>query len=137
MEGKNNCEICKKSFKTPAALKAHNTQFHRDDEAEQKVTPLHKKEEKKMKRIKIHHVEGELDYAFVSITGKDVEVSGSPFRIQRGEWVTVPEEVVGVLRDATTETYKYEPDPNVPGKFTKKPITFTKYPMTVEEVRAA
>lgn len=91
-----------------------------------------KKEDKV--EIKIHNVEGELDYVFVRVTGKDT--INKSFRIERGQWVTVPREVVNILNDATVETHKYDPDLMVPGKYNKKPTTFTQYPMSVREIGA-
>lgn len=145
MSDEHKCDICKKSFKIAAALKSHNTRFH--GEGKSKVSPvpiepvkgkmpdnvvtLTAKQPKKVK-LMIHHVEGELDYVFVNITGKDVKVKGSPFRITRGVFVDVPEEVVNVLQDAIVETFRYDQETNK-----NIPVSYTKYPMTIKPIDKA
>ena len=156
MSEQNICSECKKTFQTPAALKAHNTRFNcgkeltkeeevKTESPENKTTEekpdvptLKEIPEKKEKRVLINilHVDGELDYVFASVISDDAPVKGNPFRIKRGVWVEVPKSIFLMLQDAVVNTTKYVPDPDVPGKYTRVPHSYTKYPMQTREIAA-
>lgn len=120
---KYKCEVngCDAEFNVAIALEGHK-KSHRK-EAQKECT----------KEIKIFHQEGEADSVQVAMHGKDTP--NTNWQIRRGEWVTVPDAVINVLNDAVIETAEFVEDPNVPGKFTRRPIQKQRYHFQVRDIR--
>ncbi|WLD56887.1 hypothetical protein NFC81_09100 [Salinispirillum sp. LH 10-3-1] len=66
----------------------------------------------KKTKILIGEQEGEADYVFVGVNGRQ-------YQIPRGKEVEVPAEVVQVLRDAVTEKFETKTDPKTGQKYSK------------------
>lgn len=99
MEEKNldlGLELPEKKERKPRTRKAKL-----EERAGQLVQPKERKEVKKY-RIMINEQEGELNYLPVGVNGK-------VYQIMRGVEVVVPEEVLGVLRNAITDRVIREP----------------------------